>query len=281
MRAVAGVPSVRTLSIGLVGVGAVAVIRTMIAVGAGGEHGSIIVSDLGEFAVVAIAALVVLAVVRSFGKGENLRRQWTLIGLGMLTFAIGDAVWAWIEVFMQAEVPYPGLPDLFYVGEYVFVGWALVIAAVAYSRLFDIRAAAGFAVLAGIALLVLLYFGLFQPYILADDSLSTGELVMSIFYPSADVMLLFVPSILLVLVVGRLGGGRLGWPWWFVAAGAIILGMSDAMYSYMSAAETYAAGAAVDYGWMLAHVALAVGASLAVDIARPKESKAVRVAESA
>lgn len=280
MRAQMGVPSVRTLSIGLIGVGAVAVIRTMIVVGAGGERGSIVISDLGEFAVVALAALVVLAVVRSFGKGENLRRQWTLIGLGMLAFALGDAVWAWIEVFMRAEVPYPGLPDLFYMGEYVFVGWALVIAAVAYSRLFDIRAAAGFALATGVALMVLLYFGLFEPYILSDASLSTGELVLSIFYPSADVLLLLVPSILLVLVVGRLAGGRLGWPWWFVAAGATILAISDAAYSYMSAAETYTAGAAVDYGWMLAHVALAVGASLAVDVARPKEPKAVRIAES-
>jgi len=133
----------------------------------------------------------------------------------------------------------------------------------------------------GVALLVLLYLGLFQPYILADSSLSTGELVLSILYPTADVVFLLAPSIFLVLVVGRLGGGRLGWPWWFVAAGACILAVSDAAYSYMSAAETYSAGAVVDYGWMLAHVALAVGASLAVDIARPSEHKAVRIADSA
>jgi len=281
MSGYARVPSMRTMSIGLIGVGAVAILRTMIMVEAGGERGAIVISDLGELAVVAAAALIVLMVVRVFGKGENLRKQWTLIGIGMLSFALGDAVWAWLEVFQQVEVPYPGLPDLFYLGEYVFVGWALIIAAVSYSRLLEIRAAAGFAVTAGVVMLVMLYAGLFQPYILSDSSLSTGELVMSIFYPTADVVLLIVPSIFLVLVVARLGGGRLGWPWWFVAVGAVVLAVSDSAYSFMSAADTYTAGAAVDYGWMLAHVAFAVGASLAVDVSRPIEHKAVRLADTA
>lgn len=277
----AGVPSTRTLGIGLIGVGAVAVIRTLIAIQAGGDQGVLVVSDLGELVVVTLAALIVLVVSRSFGAGESLRTQWTLIGTGMLAFALGDAVWSWIELALSAEVPYPGLPDVFYVAEYLFVGLALLIAAVAYSRLLDIRVAAGFAATAGVVMLVLLYFGLFAPYILSDPSLAPGELAASIFYPSADVVLLLVPSILLVLVVSKLGHGRLGWPWWFVALGAMILALSDAAYSYLSAADAYAAGSIVDYGWMLAHVSLAVGASLALDIARPSVRVAVSAAESA
>jgi len=271
----------RTLGIGLAGVGAVAVIRTLIAVQAGGDRGTLLVSDLGELLVVACAALIVLAVGRSFDAGESLRTQWTLVGVGMLAFALGDAVWSWIEVVQRAEVPYPGLPDVFYVSEYVFIGLALLIAAVSYSRLLDIRVAAGFAATAGVVMLVLLYFGLFEPYILSDSSLSTGELVASIFYPSADVVLLLVPSILLVLVVAKLGHGRLGWPWWFVAMGAAILALSDATYSYLSVSDAYSAGSIVDYGWMLAHVSLAVGASLALDIAKPSEHVVMRAAESA
>lgn len=281
MRPAAGIPSTRTLATGLIGVGAVAVIRTLIAVQAGGDRGILIVSDLGELLVVALAAFIVLWVGRSFGPGESLRTQWLLVGAGMLAFALGDAVWSWIEVVQRVEVPYPGLPDVFYVSEYVFIGLALMIAAVSYSRLLDIRVAAGFSVTAGVVLMVLLYFGLFAPYILSEPGLSGGELAASIFYPSADVVLLLVPSILLVLVVSKLGHGRLGWPWWFVAAGAAMLASSDAAYAYLSAADAYTAGSIVDYGWMLAHVSLAVGASLALDIAKPSADVVLRAAESA
>ncbi len=264
-----GVPSIRTMTVGLVGLGAVAVIRTMLMVGAGGEQGALLISDLGELAVVAVSAMIALSVGRSFAKGEALRRQWTLIGLGMLCFAAGDAVWAWIELGLGAEVPYPGLPDVFYVGEYAFIGVALLLAALAYGRLLDLRIAAGFAVTAGAVMLVLLYFGLLQPYILGDPSIAQAELVASTFYPVADVALLLTPSVLLLMVVSKLGSGRLGWPWWFVAGGAAVLAVSDATFSWMSASDSYVAGAIVDYGWMLAHVLLAVGACVAADIARP------------
>lgn len=280
MRSSVGVPSVRTMTIGFVGLGAVAVIRSLLLIGLGGERIELAVSDLGELAVVAVAAFVVLAVARSFGKGESLRRQWTLIGLGVLSFAIGDAIWSWIELVMRQEVPYPGLPDVFYIAEYVFIGAGLLMATLAYSRLFDIRAAVGFAGTAGIVMMVLLYVGLFSPYILSDSSLAIGELVASIFYPTADVLFLVVPSLAMLLVVGRLAGGRLGWPWWFVAAGAIILAASDAFFSYLSAANAYAGGSIVDYGWMLAHVAFAVGASLAVDVSRPAKHHARKAGAS-
>ncbi|MDO8987068.1 MAG: hypothetical protein Q7V14_02465, partial [Coriobacteriia bacterium] len=93
-----------------------------------------------------------------------------------------------------------------------------------------------------------------------------SELVASVFYPVADVALLMVPSIFLVLVVAKLEAGRLGWPWWFVVAGATTLAISDATFSWLAASNSYVAGSLVDYGWMLAHVAFAVGASIALDV---------------
>lgn len=259
----------RTLSIGLMGLGSIAVVRTMIMVKAGGAGGVVAVSDLGELVVVACAAAIVVLVACRFERGSGLRSQWTLIGAGMTAFALGDAAWSYIELVLKSLVPYPGLPDLFYVGEYVLICAALLMAAGSYRNLLDIRPPAGIAGTAGIVMVVLLYVGLLEPYLLSDSMLSTPELVASVFYPVADVALLMVPGMFLLLVTAKLEAGRLGWPWWFVVSGATILAVSDATFAWLAVSNSYAAGSFVDYGWMLAHVAFAVGASLALDVVTP------------
>ncbi|MCG2808281.1 MAG: hypothetical protein L6413_08485 [Coriobacteriia bacterium] len=264
-----GVPSMRTMSIGLLGLGSTAVVRTMIMIKAGGVNGVAAVSDLGEFVVVAVAAAVVILVARRFEHGSGLRSQWTMIGVGMTAFALGDATWSFMELALEVDVPYPGMPDLFYVAEYVLICAALLMAAGSYRSLLDIRPAAGIAGTAGVVMVALLYVGLLEPYLLSDSQLSTPELVASVFYPVADVALLMVPGIFLLLVAAKLEAGRLGWPWWFVVVGATALAVSDTTFSWLAASNSYVAGSFVDYGWMLAHVAFAVCASLALDIVTP------------
>ncbi|MDO8987672.1 MAG: hypothetical protein Q7V14_05570, partial [Coriobacteriia bacterium] len=145
-----GVPSIRTMSIGLMGLGSRAVVRTMIMIKAGGSNGVVALSDLGGFVIVAVAAAIVILIARRFEHGSGLRSQWTLIGLGMTAFALGDATWSFMELALKVEVPYPGMPDLFYIGEYVFVCAALLMAAGSYRNLLDIRPAAGIAGTAGV-----------------------------------------------------------------------------------------------------------------------------------
>ena len=47
----------------------------------------------------------------------------------------------------------------------------------------------------------------------------------------------------------------------------IVMALSDTIFSWMSARDMYVGGSIVDYGWMIAAVSLAVGASLALDSA--------------
>lgn len=261
--------SSRSLLVGLGGLAAVSVIRTLILIGAGGANGPVFVSDIGSAVVVLFAAATMFKAALSFAPGERIRLQWLLAATGVLCFALGDVAWAWIELGTGGEVPYPGLPDIFYVAEYLFLGAALVMAAFAYRGLVDIRPAAGIATTAGVVLLGLLYAGLLQPYVIDAPGVSAGAETLSTLYPVLDVALLFTPSMMLVLVVSKLGSGRLAWPWWAMGVGALMLAASDAGYSWLSAARSYEGGAIVDYGWMLAHVAFAFGASLALDVLRP------------
>ncbi|MDP2233730.1 MAG: hypothetical protein Q8K89_08845, partial [Actinomycetota bacterium] len=120
------------------GIAAVAVVFALIATGVGGEIGSLWVSDIGEFAIIAAAAAFILRAAIGLGEGP-LRTQWLLIGAGAASFALGDAIWSYVELIQGREVPYPGLPDVFYLLEYPLLMLALVLAFSSYRGLVKLQ----------------------------------------------------------------------------------------------------------------------------------------------
>ncbi|MDP2182542.1 MAG: hypothetical protein Q8K99_08235 [Actinomycetota bacterium] len=269
--------STRSYVVALGGLGLVAFVRTLIALGVGGPDGAVVISDIGSFAIVALCAGAVLLSTRRLRPGERLRTTWTLVGAGVLSFALGDLAWTVIEVGLGREAPYPGLPDLFYLAEYFFLAWALLRLVSGFRGLVDLKGPTAIASAAAAVGLGLLWFGLLQPYVFSDPTISAAERALSAFYPIADIVLLGLPTLVALLVVLRMGSGSLAWPWYAVAAGVLLLAMSDATFSWMSAVQGYEGGAVVDYGWMAAHVMIAFGASLSVDAAQPKRRPVARV----
>ena len=49
------------------------------------------------------------------------RRGWLLIALGCLSFTIGQITWTYFESVCGIEVPFPGLADIGYLGNYIFI----------------------------------------------------------------------------------------------------------------------------------------------------------------
>lgn len=259
----------RTWLVGIVGLIAVAVVWTLIGLEVGGEAGVVATSDIGETLIVGASALLVFVTALSFRPGEPLRLQWFLIGLGLALFAVGDLTWTIIEVGMGQDVPYPGIPDIFYVLEYVFLFAGLVLAVYAYRNLVDLRWPLAIAAAVSVIVTIVLYFGLVAS-ILGDAEVAVGEKVLSAFYPMADIWFVFGPAFAAVLTVMKLGGGVIGWPWRAVSIGAITLAVGDSAYVWLEWQESYQSGQIVDITWMLGAVLIALGAAIAWDLAHPR-----------
>ncbi len=219
-------------------------------------------NDVGGILVIGAATAVVLWTAFRFEPHEKPRREWLLIGLGLGAYVVGDIVWTYIEVIQGKDVPYPGLPDVFYMSQYVLLGGGVIIAALAYRRLAPMRGPVLSTILATGALGAALYFTLLEP-VIADTSVPLGERLLSTFYPLGDLVLLLAPALLIAFIVR---GGTLAWPWWLVAAGMIIVALSDSIYSLLELHNLYQSGALVDYGWMVGFLLISVGASLTRDV---------------
>ncbi len=236
----------------------------------GGDLGVVAASDIGETVVVALAALVLFDSARRLGVGTSLGRPWLLVASGAASFAVGDAIWAFIEVGMGQEVPYPGLPDAFYLLEYPLVAMGVLSAGLAFRGLIPLKRPAVLAVALGVVATAGIYVGLLAPAVLTAPDVSAGERLLSALYPLADTWLMVVPAVFVLGVVSMLGGGRLAWPWIAVGVGAVLIAASDIGYSWLATYDLYESGAIVDYGWGLGHAFMMLCALIARDLADPQ-----------
>lgn len=261
-------PSARTMVVTAIGVLLVVVFVVLLRLSPGGESGAMWVSDIGEPAIVLASATYVLVASRAL-DWARIGRPWLFLALGVFAYGIGDVVWGVIELGMGRQVPYPGLPDVFYILMYPLVAIGLVAAANRYRGLVDLRRPFIMAAVATAVLAVGVFVGFLGPFVLSQG-LAPGEAALSVFYPLADVVFGLGPALAVALVISALGGGRFGWPWWAVTLGVFSFSLGDLGYAYLSARNLYASGSLVDAAWTFAAVAIAVGASLAWDLATPR-----------
>lgn len=191
------------------------------------------------------------------------------IGLGALSFVVGNLVWTYYEAVLGVEVPFPGLPDIGYVLVFPLMAAGLILAIRSFTSLLNPRMpliVAGFVAFVATAAL---WGPVLQPVI--ADTQSTGlTKALSMLYPLADLWLLLFPALALALMLSKLSGGRLAWPWWAAVGACVAIFLADTMFTVTTNAGTYSSGGPIDLAWWLGYTALAVGASLAVDIQKPK-----------
>lgn len=265
-----GVVSKRTLAVTAALLAAVAIVGGWSWLDLGGETVGLWVSDAGSALVNALAAITVLGVALSYGPGEAVRKRWLLIGAGVASFAAGDVIWTVLEAGMGLQ-PWPSAADAFYLAEYGFLFAGIMTAGIAYRGLVDIRGPLAVAFVSGLGIAAAGYFLVTAPNVIADADLSFGEKALSTAYPAADALLIAAPALFVAIVIRRLGTGRLAWPWWWVVAGALMLGAADTAYYALDATGLEVPGicwSLIDSGWMTAHVLLAFAALLARDVER-------------
>jgi len=252
----------RTRLVALVGVLAVMLVYVTTLLLA--DPAKTVVSDLGEFAIVLAAAVVVFRTVARLTPGEPLRTRWMLVAAGVGLFAAGDAVWSVLEVFL-GQNPFPSSADPFYLAVYPVLGAGLISAALAFRQFANVRRIVLVTTAITLALAAALYVGFLHAVI--TDTETTGlARALSVAYPLGDIFLLFAPALFAALSVRSLGTGRLAVPWWGVTLGVALLAVTDAAFGWLDFQGLYSSGNIIDIGWMLGYLSIAVGASLTRDL---------------
>ncbi|MBA2384474.1 MAG: diguanylate cyclase [Actinobacteria bacterium] len=198
-----------------------------------------------------LVAAPVLCLARAKASSRD-RGAWTLVGLGSLAWLLGDLYWSMILRDLD-EQPFPSIADGLFLAFYPPVYLALVL--MLRTRIPRLRAHIWLDGLMGAlavgAVVTAIVFS-------AVEATSEGDgwaIATNLAYPLAD-------TILVALVVGALA--LTGWhadrSLAFLAAGFLLFGVTDALYLYQVAVDTYVEWTLVDVGWPVATMLMAFAA---------------------
>lgn len=272
-RAVSG----RTWGVAAIGLGLIAVLEGLNIAGVGGEALEAWVSNAPLMLVTIYAACIVIWSALQFAAGVPIRRQWLFVGLGVLAFGLGNVAWTLSAV--QGVETFPGTADFGYLLFYPLAAYGIWTALLSFRRMFDIKTplVVG-AALAAVATAAL-YFALFQT-IVADTETSVLGKVLSIGYPVGDMWLLLLPAIAIAIVASRMAGGRIAWPWYATCVGLVLIAAADSLYAVQTWNGTYQSGGYLDITWCIGFIAIAVGASVLLDVQKAGGAKSVATGTS-
>lgn len=222
-------------------------------------------ADLASPVVDLLATTLLLIGARATASASRrLALAWGILALAALLYAIGDAVWAYLEVFRN-ELPFPSVADAFYLAYYPAFLAGVVL-------LLSKPATAGEMINDGLDLAIILAaailgFGnmLIGPIIESNAGATLFERAILAAYPVGDLVML--GAVLLILYNDPHAASRQGRaadqqtqqstiPVFLLAGGMLIMILTDCSYTYESLRGTYATGGPLDLGWMVSSLTI-------------------------
>lgn len=211
-----------------------------------------------------------------YGRADSASRQgtqglhrWspTFLGLGALSFFVGQSIWAYYELVLNQPTPFPSLADMGYLSAYPFLFLGILLLPVLRTSL-TVRVR----VLLDGTLIMAALVTFSWYYVLGPTLIQGGETllakVVGVAYPVSDLVLAFC----LLLLAGHSKAGHLRLTIQILSLGLLSIIITDTVFAYETLHGTYATGGLIDLGWPLGYMLICLGALAAqVATARPAE----------
>lgn len=190
---------------------------------------------------------------RSKHSRETVRFGWALIGLGCLSFAVGQGLWTYFETIKGIEVPFPSWSDAGYIGAYPFlIAGVLLLFTNVHAVAGRARLLMDGAIAACGAGVLSWYFLVGHLWAKSDVSL-LGKLI-SVAYPLGDIACVFIA---IVAFSGAGSNRTYRRTFAFLACGILMLTLADTVFTYKSLNSEYETGSWNDWGWSFGWILIA------------------------
>lgn len=229
---------------------------------AGGGTVTLWVDDMGTLAAAFVACVLCIGAARR--HDGDMRRLWRLLAAACGAWTVGELIWGLYELILREAVPAPSWADAPYLAAIpLAVAGLLSHPAMHNGAARKVRAALDGLVLAT-ALLFLSWTLVLGSLWRSSDLTTLGGLV-NLAYPFGDVVLVFF----VVLIVRRIDG-RDRLVVWCLLAGLLAMALADTSYAYVSQVRGFETGRVMDTGWVVAYLAIALGAYFSRTVEAPR-----------
>ena len=189
--------------------------------------------------------------------GANPAQRWVplLLGLGILSYIIGQAIWTYNENIAHLPVLFPTWADAGYLGSYPFVLLAILLLPrqplVAQERvgvLLD-----GLIIMVGVV--TFSWYFVLGPTIFSGADTLAGQIIGTA-YPLATLLLIFC----LLRLVARSYDREMQAVVLLLTLALMVIVITDSVYDYLELHNLYATGGLLDVGWPLGYMLVGLSA---------------------
>ncbi|MFC7528699.1 putative bifunctional diguanylate cyclase/phosphodiesterase [Actinoplanes sp. GCM10030250] len=211
--------------------------------GVAGPEVSQIVSNFGLCLGAIAAAVACLIRARSFtGRA---RWGWALVGLGVLSWGLGQSAWIYLESFQGEEAPFPSIADIGYVGMVLLTPIGLLVLPSRAQNLANRARSVLDGLMVAASLILIAWIFVIAPLLDAGQD-SALALTVSLTYPLGDVVIV---TMVLYMLAQQRRNGRTFTQLALVGVGITAFAISDIGYAYLSLIGGYSSGGVTDIGW--------------------------------
>ncbi|MGZ7070064.1 MAG: histidine kinase dimerization/phosphoacceptor domain -containing protein, partial [Methanobacterium sp.] len=205
-----------------------------------------------------VIALCVFYAAKLSSMHRRVQIAWTILGVSVLFYAVGDIIWAIMELFLHQQ-PFPSIADFFYLSFFpLFALGIYYLPKISLSRNEELKLIIDTTILV-ITVSLILWIFLIMPTIYSNNELLSS--IISIAYIVGDIALLFA---LIRILFGNFKNTYRG-PLILLGMAIIMQIITDSIYSYQSLQGTYLAGGILDAGWVLCFLFIGLAAILQVN----------------
>lgn len=208
-------------------------------------------SDTFSILGAAIATACLYFVYKKAMGGE--RFFWFFIFLSCLSYTTAEIIWAYYELILKVEVPFPGLPDVFYLLQPILILVAILYLMLKSENIFiSIRLFLDIFITMTVATALSWYY-LIQP-IFVQENVTFLFKAISVAYPMSDLGLIFgILSLSLTL-----GTFYRDFQYILLIMGISLFTIADSIYLYLNATKSYQTGSIIDPIWISALFLIAI-----------------------
>ncbi|MFI5893589.1 putative bifunctional diguanylate cyclase/phosphodiesterase [Actinoplanes sp. NPDC051513] len=231
----------------------------------GGPRTAQLVSNFGlSYAAITAAVACLLRAHQFTGR---MRWGWAFIGLGVLSWGLGQCAWVYLETFRGVEAPFPSAADVGYLGMVALTPAGLLILPSRAQALANrVRSVLdGLMVAASLSLIAWIF--VVAPLIEAGQDTALA-LYVSLTYPLGDVVIV---TIVLYMLAQQRRHGRTFTHLALVGGGIVAFAVSDIAYAYLNLKGEYSSGGITDIGWFAGFSLILLAATKPIPAATDEE----------
>ncbi len=200
-------------------------------------------------------------------EGKRTQIAWLILGIAVLSYAIGDSLWAILELVIHQQ-PFPSVADIFYLLFYpLFALGIYYLPRKPLSRKEELKLIMDTAIII-ITVSLILWTFLIIPTVNSNQDILAS--FISISYIIGDIILFFA---LIRILFNNFNAYR--GPLILLGIGIVFQVITDSFYSYQSLHGIYISGGFLDTGWVLSFIFVGLAAILQINtvIYPPKSIK--------